>query len=703
MLNLKNQNILILGLGESGLSMVRWCVFCGANVWVVDNREEPPHLKTLRDELPQVQFIQGAFEAGVLNAVPVKAVFKSPGLEPKVVQDLWQQAASLGLAVGTELSLFALAMNELKERCLYDPNVLAVTGTNGKTTVTSLTAALLKRAQMRVAVAGNIGPALLDTLRTHLSSTWVEELRAFDLTKLEQELSEQQRLEEHQKPLAQPQSSARGVELLALEDELVPKADEELTQASEKESTVESIEGAVKTAAEEAAEEVAVESAEESAEALGEQLSQAAGKQGEVHLSLAAASAQTMSEKENETESMAEVEVEVSLDESTDTAETPKPIVSFEQRRAEHLLALFPWLEQMPQAWVLELSSFQLSGVSEFEPTAASILNITQDHLDWHVDMQDYAQAKGAIFGEKTTRILNRDDPGVMNFVPKPKERVKTAWGSKSKTKAPLGPQWVEFGFSMPQRPGDFGVEQVNGMAWLVRALSDSGLRIKKNQEAPELEIQRLMPVDALRIFGRHNASNALAALALASTTQAKLAPMLYALREYTGEPHRIQPVQIIDGVEYIDDSKGTNVGATVAALEGLGHDRKLVLILGGDAKGQDFTPLIEPIRRFVRAVMVLGKDAQSIEEVISAAKVSLFQVQSLREAVLKASQVAKNADAVLLSPACSSLDMFKNYAHRAQVFVEAVAELSEMGTLEAGPLDQLGGVKGFTDLEVRP
>jgi UDP-N-acetylmuramoylalanine--D-glutamate ligase len=359
----------------------------------------------------------------------------------------------------------------------------------------------------------------------------------------------------------------------------------------------------------------------------------------------------------------------------------------------------------MPQTWVLELSSFQLNGVSEFEASAATILNISQDHLDWHSDMDDYIQSKAAIFGEKTQRILNREDPAVMAFVPQPKEKVKQAFGAKTRSKAAAAstPVWVEFGFEMPVRAGDFGVEQVNGMAWLVRALPESGLKIKKNQVIEELEIQRLMPVDALRIFGRHNACNALAALALASTTQAKLAPMLYALREYTGEPHRIQSVQVIDGVEYIDDSKGTNVGATVAALEGLGHDRKLVLILGGDAKGQDMSPLIKPINRFARAVILLGKDAQQIQEALSSVSVGITRVQTMQEAVMQASRVAKNADAVVLSPACSSLDMFKNYAHRAHVFAQAVQELSEMGEIEGtgASIDQRSDVAHVS--EVKP
>ncbi len=654
MLNLKDQNILILGLGESGLSMARWCVFCGANVWVVDDRETPPHLATLKAEMPQVQFIRGGFEAGVLNAVPVKAVFKSPGLSPTVVKDLWTHAQSLGLSVGTELTLFALAMNELKLKSLYAPNVLAVTGTNGKTTVTSLTAALLRRAHMTVAVAGNIGPALLDTLRTCLKPEMLEQLRAFDLAALEAQIAP---------------SSAQAQALVAHEDihevsqkQLHEATGPELGEIGSENGDTDTDIGAdgddVPKALTQDKDEVPLEPLEE---------------QGAVSDVTSLQARQSMTEPAPSALALASA-----------SGSATEVVIPFEQLRAQQLLERFPWLPDLPQTWVLELSSFQLQGVSEFEATAATILNISQDHLDWHSDMEDYIQAKAAIFGEKTQRILNREDPRVMAFVPAAKEKVKQALGAKTKSKASAAPIWVEFGYEMPVRAGDFGVEQVNGMAWLVRALPESGLKIKKNQALEELEIQRLMPVDALRIFGRHNASNALAALALASTTQAKLAPMLYALREYTGEPHRIQSVQIIEGVEYIDDSKGTNVGATVAALEGLGHDRKLVLILGGEAKGQDFSPLVQPINRFARAVILIGKDAQQIQEALSTVNVSIVRAQTMQDAVVQASRAAKSADAVILSPACSSFDMFNNYAHRAQVFVQAVQELSEMGAMQS-------------------
>jgi UDP-N-acetylmuramoylalanine--D-glutamate ligase len=191
-----------------------------------------------------------------------------------------------------------------------------------------------------------------------------------------------------------------------------------------------------------------------------------------------------------------------------------------------------------------------------------------------------------------------------------------------------------------------------------------------------EIIIQRLMPADALRVRGRHNAANALAALALATAVGCPLAPMLHGLREYSGEPHRVEHVGTIDGVDAFDDSKGTNVGATVAAIEGLGADRtpaKLVVILGGDGKGQDFSPLLAPLQRHARAVATIGRDAEVIERVLTALQVPVQRHESLESATNWSFDRAQSGDAVLLSPACASLDMFKNYAHRAEVFVNTV------------------------------
>jgi UDP-N-acetylmuramoylalanine--D-glutamate ligase len=232
------------------------------------------------------------------------------------------------------------------------------------------------------------------------------------------------------------------------------------------------------------------------------------------------------------------------------------------------------------------------------------------------------------------------------------------------------------FGGDMPQRPGDYGIETVNGMTWLVRALEADETRKRKKDDEEEIHIQRLMPADALRIRGRHNALNALAALALAANAGGELAPMLFGLREYTGEPHRVASVTVLNGVEYVDDSKGTNVGATVAALHGLGMDRRLVVILGGDGKGQDFSPLCEPVSRYARAVVLIGRDAPVLRKVLANSGVTLLDATSLENAVTLCSEHAQPGDAVLLSPACASMDMFRNYAHRAEVFVNAVNHL---------------------------
>jgi UDP-N-acetylmuramoylalanine--D-glutamate ligase len=325
----------------------------------------------------------------------------------------------------------------------------------------------------------------------------------------------------------------------------------------------------------------------------------------------------------------------------------------------------------LPEVWVLELSSFQLDGAQGFEPTAAAVLNLTQDHLDWHGDMAAYAAAKTRVFGMRGTVVLNREDAAVMAMRPAP---VKPAKGQVARSV-------VTFGAGLPQRPGDYGIERINGMGWLVRALEADETQKRKRGAAvedEEIHIQRLMPADALRIRGRHNALNALAALALATAAGCQLGPMLYGLREYGGEPHRVQSVSIVDEVEYFDDSKGTNVGATVAALGSLGEERRVVVILGGDGKGQDFAPLAAPVRQYARAVVLIGRDAPLIEAALSSTGIAMLAAASLPEAVRLAAGRAHPGDAVLLSPACASFDMFDNYGHRAAVFCEAVQALAD-------------------------
>jgi UDP-N-acetylmuramoylalanine--D-glutamate ligase len=577
-MQLQGQHVLILGLGASGLAMARWCAHAGADVTVADTRDTPPQLAALQVEWPAVRFVSGPFVASLVEGTAVRAVFRSPGLAPEEVAPVVDAARSMGLWQGGELSLFAAGLQELKERFGYAPQVLAITGTNGKTTVTSLTGQLVARAGKTVKVAGNIGPTLLDTLTEAMAQAKVQ---------VEQEAAERAAAElENQDQVSEPPP--------------VTSTQEKATPAQAQDE-------------------------------------------------LASEATDTGDEEDKLTR----------LDDETE-AEMPLPLPPTVQD---------PMAQALPQVWVLELSSFQLDSSEGFEPTAATVLNISQDHLDWHGSMAAYAAAKARIFGAQALMVLNREDPQVMAMRPEP-VRVKL--------QKPVERACVLFGADMPQRPGDFGIEVTHGMTWLVRALEADETRRRRKDAAEELHIQRLMPADALRIRGRHNAVNALAALALASSAGCALGPMLYGLREYRGEPHRVEPVGIINEVEFFDDSKGTNVGATVAALQGLGADRRVVVILGGDGKGQDFSPLADPVKRFARGVVLIGRDAAVIREALLGTDVPLHDAADMHEAVAQAAAVALSGDAVLMSPACASFDMFDNYGHRAEVFVQAVASLAE-------------------------
>ena len=265
--------------------------------------------------------------------------------------------------------------------------------------------------------------------------------------------------------------------------------------------------------------------------------------------------------------------------------------------------------------------------------------------------------------------VLNREDSAVMDMLPAP---------VKVKLQKPQLRAHITFGADMPRNPGDFGIEMVAGMAWLVRAMDVDTAGRKSRDPQEDLVIQRLLPADALRIRGRHNATNALAALALAQAAGAALAPMLYGLREYRGERHRVEPIGMVNGIEYFDDSKGTNVGATAAALNGLGADRRIVLILGGLGKGQDFSPLAAPVSRYVRAVVLIGRDAPLIKQALQGVGVQLLDAADMAQAVQLATAQAQAGDAVLMSPACASMDMYRDYAHRAEAFIAAVQALAD-------------------------
>ena len=503
---------LVLGLGESGLAMALWLARSGACVRVADTREAPERLAALQAAVPQAQFIAGAFTAELLDGVDFVAV--SPGLAPgRELAGIAPAAQEKNIPVWGEIELFAQALAALKAERGYAPKVIAITGTNGKTTVTSLVGLLCERAGLITRVAGNISPAALDVLREVLDA----------------------------KPAPQP----------------------------------------------------------------------------------------------------------VDAD-----AEAAEPVAG-----------------TLPQAWILELSSFQLHTTFSLQADAATVLNLSQDHLDWHGDMAAYAKDKARIFGEQTVRILNRDDAAVMHMAD------------------PLA-ETITFGTGEPAEVDSFGLVNERGIFWLAQAVPSEEViekKRKKNDPAPEpvpTMAKKLMPADALKIRGQHNASNALAALALCRAIGLPFAPLLHGLREYQGEPHRVELITAVGEVEYYDDSKGTNVGATVAALSGLGKafggaEQRLVLIAGGDGKGQDFSPLAEPVSRYVRAVVLIGRDAPALRAALEPAGVDIIDCATLPEAVKRASSLALAGDAVLLSPACASLDMFKNYAHRAQVFVDAVRDIA--------------------------
>ncbi|BAO87422.1 UDP-N-acetylmuramoyl-L-alanine--D-glutamate ligase [Caballeronia cordobensis] len=482
--------VLVLGLGESGLAMARWCARHGCRLRIADTREAPPNLSELAIHKIDADFVGGAFTPALLDG-GIELVAISPGLSPLAddLAPLIAAAKERGIPVWGELELFAQALAGLGANG-YAPKVIAITGTNGKTTTTALTGLLCERAGKTVAVAGNISPAMLDKLTEAIDQT------------------------------------------------------------------------------------------------------------------------------------------------------------------------------ALPDVWVLELSSFQLETAHTFAPDAAAVLNITQDHLDWHGGLDAYAATKGRIFGPRTTRVLNRDDNRTMKLA---------AYVAQDRV--------VTFGLNEPLHVGDYGLLRDNGMSWLAAGVDQDASdeapsrRRKKDETAPTVVSKRLMPSDALRIRGLHNAANALAALALTRAIDLPLAALLHGLREYRGEPHRVEVIAQIDGVDYVDDSKGTNVGATVAALDGLAQ--RVVLIAGGDGKGQDFSPLEAPVARWARAVMLIGRDAPRIRETLAATNVPLEDHATLEAATNAAARIAEAGDAVLLSPACASLDMFRNYAHRADVFRGAVEDIA--------------------------
>ncbi len=678
MTDLNDIDVLILGLGASGLAMARWCARHGARVRVWDSREDPPQAATLAADVPSSQRLQGALSADAMDGIG--RVFKSPGLAPTDPQlaALTAEATRRGVRVEGELDLFAQALAALKAQRRYDPKVLAITGTNGKTTTTMLTGQLVERAGKRVAVAGNVGPTMLDTLAAALDAQAVADVEAAAKQAEEDAvLAEQARVQAEAEAIALADAEAQVAGESTVVDE-APNTPEDVAAGLDPSDAAAPTDD-VRLAAEAAR--------EDPTNALAAQAQEAVAR-----VELADAEARVADETTvvDDGADLADAATDVEPADTLDDAPPAAPALP-DDEDAPIVLApppeAAPVFSHLPEVWVLELSSFQLDGVQGFEPTAAAVLNVTQDHLDWHGDMAAYAAAKARIFGAHAVMVVNRDDAAVEAMIPPPVIVKATQRGQRAKT---IHRHVVRFGLDAPRHPGDFGVDVQNGMAWLVRAEDrDPTLKLKKGEQE-ELHVKRLMPADALRIRGRHNAANALAALALAHAAGCGLAPLLHGLRDYRGEPHRVETIGLVGPLqtEFIDDSKGTNVGATVAALNGLGPDRapaKLVVILGGDGKGQDFTPLADGLRRHARAAATIGRDAAALEAVLQQAGVPFQRHASLEDATRWCLDQCQNGDAVLLSPACASLDMFKDYAHRARVFADTMHALAEErgGSLE--------------------
>ena len=452
-MNFAGRKVLVLGLGDTGLSMAKWLARRGAAVTVADTRAVPPRLAELKRSLPSVPAHCGPFRNEIFADADLIAV--SPGV-PLADRNV-QRAMAAGTRVVGDIELFAQAVADRR------PRILAVTGTNGKSTVTSLAGAMARSAGADCEVAGNIGPAVLDAL-------------------------------------------------MRREDE-----------------------------------------------------GQAAG------------------------------------------------------------------------LWVLELSSFQLETTTSLAADAATVLNISEDHLDRYRGIDDYARAKARVFSGDGIQVLNRDDP-------------------RSFAMALPGRKTIGFGLDSPRRAEDWGLLERGGEPWFAQGAS------------------ALLAVREMRLAGLHNAANALAALALCRALGLPLEPLLAALREFKGLPHRVELAGEAHGVRWYDDSKGTNVGSTVAALAGLAQgDAKVILIAGGDGKGQDFSPLRNAVERSARALVLIGRDAPLIEAAVAGAGVPIRRAASMGEAVALAAQAARPGDAVLLSPACASFDMFRDYKHRGETFRLAV------------------------------
>ena len=438
---------IVVGLGKSGMSLVRFLANRGVSFAVADTRENPPELETLRREYPQVDVRCGELDVEFLCRAD--ELYVSPGLA--LATPALQQAAARGVKLSGDIELFA--------RYAKAP-IIAITGSNAKSTVTTLVGEMAAAAGKRVAVGGNLGTPALDLLNDDI------------------------------------------------------------------------------------------------------------------------------------------------------------------------------------ELYVMELSSFQLETTDQLGAEVATVLNISEDHMDRYSGLPAYHLAKHRVFRGARQVVVNRQD--VL-------------------TRPLIGeglPCWT-FGLNKPDFHG-FGLREENGEKYLA------------------FQFDNLMPVRELKIRGAHNQSNALAALALGHAVGLPMESMLNSLRSFGGLEHRCQWLREREGVSYYDDSKATNVGAALAAIEGLGADipGKLVLIAGGDGKGADFSGLRAPVAAHCRAVVLIGRDAELIAKALGD-DVALIRVATLDEAVQRCAEIAQAGDAVLLSPACASFDMFKNYEERGRLFAQAVGDLS--------------------------
>lgn len=488
---------LILGLGETGEAAARWLASQGRRLVLVDTRPQLPGLEALQEKIAthvDSCYVGRSLEASWLNDVDM--VVLSPGLSPhqEPVKSFLQHAAQLGVEVVGEIELFARALTDLAEQRDYRPQVLGVTGTNGKTTVTALARHMLVSGGVSCEAAGNIGPAALTALMRSLEA------------------------------------------------------------------------------------------------------------------------------------------------------------------------------DALPQAWVLELSSFQLHTTTSLKLAAGVVLNMTQDHLDWHGDFESYKQDKARLLAQSAICIVNRDDPVVCDMV-----ATLDDWHIRS------------FGQAAPVHTHDLGIELNQDVQWLISSepldFEQAQAPVsRRRKQAPILprpagRLVRLMPVDALPIAGMHNAMNVMAASLLVRSLSVGWAAILNAASQYVGEPHRMRLIRMTRDIHFYDDSKGTNVGATVAGVQGLG--RPVVLIAGGQAKGQDFTALASALLQHGRAAVLIGQDASLLQEAFDRVGVKTLHAADMMQAVALAYEQALPGDAVVLSPACASFDMYQNYKARGYAFIDAVQELA--------------------------